>query len=104
MDSSNSARHFLGEVTSLSRDALHIYIGLAVLLLAVVLWKKPLSDWRPIALVVLASLSGPIWRYVDTLSHGGTPRWHADWLDVWQTLFWPTILFGLARFTNALRR
>ena len=99
-----STKIFLSEVTSLGKDALHIYVGLAVMLLVVVALKKPLSDWRPIAAVALASVAGEIWDVIDTFSHGGTPKWNANWKDVWNTMFWPTILFGLARFTKVLKR
>ena len=99
-----STKIFLSEVTSLGKDALHIYVGLAVMLLVVVALKKPLSDWRPIAAVALASVAGEIWDVIDTFSHGGTPKWTANWKDVWNTMFWPTILFGLARFTKVLKR
>jgi hypothetical protein len=99
-----STKSFLSEVTSLGKDALHIYVGLAVMLLVVIALKKPLSDWRPIAAVALASVAGEIWDVIDTFSHGGTPKWNANWKDVWNTMFWPTILFGLARFTKVLKR
>ena len=99
-----STKIFLSEVTSLGKDALHIYVGLAVMLLVVIALKKPLSDWRPIAAVALASVAGEIWDVIDTFSHGGTPKWNANWKDVWNTMFWPTILFGLARFTKVLKR
>ena len=99
-----STKIFLSEVTSLGKDALHIYVGLAVMLLVVIVFKKPLSDWRPIAAVALASVAGEIWDVIDTFSHGRTPKWNANWKDVWNTMFWPTILFGLARFTKVLKR
>ena len=99
-----SAKIFLGEITNLSKDALHIYVGLGVMLLVVIAFKKPLSDWRPIAAVALASVAGEIWDVIDTFSHGSTPRWNANWKDIWNTMFWPTALFGLARFTKALKR
>ena len=99
-----STKIFLSEVTSLGKDALHIYVGLAVMLLVVVALKKPLSDWRPIAAVALASVAGEIWDVIDTFSHGGTPRWHSDWRAVWHTMFWPMVLFALARFTKVLKR
>ncbi len=99
-----STKIFLSEVTSLGKDALHIYVGLAVMLLVVIALKRPLSDWRPIAAVALASVAGEIWDVIDTFSHGGTPKWNANWKDVWNTMFWPTILFGLARFTKVLKR
>jgi hypothetical protein len=104
MSLSDAPQSLLSAATSLSADAFHIYVGLAVLLLAVAFLKKPLSDWRPIALVALASLAGAIWRYVDAYSHGTRPQWHADWRNVWHTLFWPAVLFALARFTRVLKR
>jgi hypothetical protein len=104
MSAFQSTKIFLSEVTNLGKDALHIYVGLAVMLLVVVALKKPLSDWRPIAAVALASVAGEIWDVIDTFSHGGTPKWNANWKDVWNTMFWPTVLFGLARFTKILKR
>lgn len=99
-----SAKIILMEVTNLSKDALHIYVGLGVMLLVVILFKKSLSDWRPLAAVAVAALAGEIWDVIDTFSHGGDPEWNANWKDVWNTLFWPSILFGLARFTRILKR
>ena len=99
-----SAKLFLVEATNLSKDALHIYVGLGVMLLVVILFKKSLSDWRPLAAVAVASVAGELWDLVDTFMHRQTLRWDASWKDVWNTLFWPTILFGLARFTRVLRR
>ena len=99
-----SAKLFLVEATDLSKDALHIYVGLGVMLLVVILFRKSLADWRPLAAVALAAVAGEVWDVIDTLSHGGTPHWSLNGKDVWNTLFWPTILFGLARFTRVLKR
>jgi hypothetical protein len=63
---------------------------MAVMLAVVAIWKKPLSDWRPLAAVALAAFAGEIWDVIDTWSHGGTPKWDANWKDAWNTLFWPT--------------
>jgi hypothetical protein len=104
MSSYQSAKMFLVEATNLGKDALHIYVGLGVMLLVVILFKKSLSDWRPLAAVAVASIAGELWDVIDTFSHGRTPRWNANWKDVWNTMFWPTILFGLARFTRVLKR
>ncbi|MEA1015559.1 hypothetical protein [Sphingosinicella sp. LY1275] len=99
-----SAKLFLVEATDLSKDALHIYVGLGVMLLVVIVLRKSLADWRPLAAVALAAVAGELWDVIDTLSHGGTPRWSLNGKDVWNTMFWPTILFGLARFTRILKR
>ena len=99
-----SAKLFLVEATNLGKDALHIYVGLGVMLLVAVVWKKSLRDWQPLAAVALASVAGEIWDVIDTWSHGGTPKWNANWKDVWNTMFWPSLLFLLARFTTLLKR
>lgn len=99
-----SAKLILMDLTNLGKDALHIHVGMIVLLLVMLVWKKPLSDWRPIAAVALASVAGEIWDVIDTLSHGGRPRWNANWKDIWNTMLWPSVLFGLARFTRVLKR
>lgn len=99
-----SAKIFLVEVTSLGKDALHIYVGMGVMLLVVIAFKRSLADWRPLAAVAVASVAGEIWDVIDTWSHGGTPKWNANWKDIWNTMFWPTVLFGLARFTRVLKR
>ena len=92
------------EASNLGKDALHVYVGLAVMLLVVIAFRRSLGDWRPLAAVALASVAGEVWDVIDTWSHGGSPRWDANWKDIWNTMFWPTILFGLARFTKVLKR
>jgi hypothetical protein len=104
MSAFQSFKLFVLEASNLSKDALHVYVGLIVMLLVVILFKKSLSDWRPLAAVAVASIAGEIWDIIDTFSHGGSPSWNANWKDIWNTLFWPTILFGLARFTRVLKR
>jgi hypothetical protein len=94
----------LMEATSLGKDALHIYVGLSLMLFVVLAFKKPLSDWRPILAVALAATAGEVWDVIDTFSHGRSPRWSGNTKDIWNTLFWPTVLFLLARFTRVLKR
>lgn len=99
-----SAKLVLMEATNLAKDALHIYVGLGVMLFVAIAFRRSLADWRPIAAVAFASVAGEIWDLIDTFSHGGTPRWNANWKDIWNTMFWPSVLFGLARFTRVLKR
>jgi len=99
-----SAKVVVMQVTSLGKDALHVHIGLGVMLLVVIAFRKSLSNWLPLAAVAFAAVAGEVWDVVDTFSHGRTPRWDANWHDIWNTLFWPLVLFGLARFTRVLKR
>lgn len=92
--------HLLG----LPKDALHIYVGLAIFLAAAALSRRPLGSWVPIAAVAAAALVGEAWDLIDTHSAGARPHWDRNWHDVWNTCFWPAMLFVLARYTRLLSR
>ena len=92
------------QLLGLPKDALHIYIGLIVFLLSAALFRWPLRSWRPLGAAFVIALVGEIWDIVDTLRFGGTPIWSRNWHDVWNTCFWPAVLFLLARYTGLLRR
>lgn len=91
------------EVTGLSKDALHVYVGLIVFFATAVLLKRSLADWRPIAMVLLASLAGELWDIVIAFALNET-MWADSWKDLLNTLFWPAAIFVLARRTTVLRR
>ena len=99
-----SAKIVLIQATSLGKDALHVYVGLALMLFVAIALRKPLSDWRPIVAVAFAAIAGEGWDIVDTFSHGSRQRWGGNFKDVWNTLFWPSVIFLLARFTRVLKR
>jgi len=92
--------HLLG----LPKDALHIYVGLAVFLAAAALSRRPLGSWVPIAIVVVAALTGEAWDLIETHAAGARPHLERNWHDVWNTCFWPAILFLLARYTRLFSR
>jgi hypothetical protein len=88
----------------LPKDALHIYVGLFIFLAAAALLRRPLSSWLSLACVLLAAVAGEVWDVIDTWNAGRDPIWWRNWHDIWNTLFWPTVLFLLARYTRVLRR
>ncbi len=97
------AKLWLGDVTGLAKDAMHVYVGLTVFLLAAILLRRPLRDWRPLAAVVVAALAGEVWDIVDTGLAGQRLRLDLGWHDIWNTLFWPAVLFAAFRWTRLLR-
>lgn len=99
-----TARHYLAEAVDLSPDAFQISLGLGVMLLVVVAFRKSFADWRPLAAVALAAVAGTLWGGIDAMTHGATPHWSPDGKAVWNMMFWPAVLFGLARFTRVLKR
>jgi hypothetical protein len=97
------AKVALAAWTGLPKDALHIYVGLAVFLLTAALFRKPLRSWLPICAVLATALAGEAWDAVETWEAGRTIVWERNWHDVWNTCFWPSALFLLARYTRLLK-
>ena len=76
----------------LSRDALHIYVGLAVLLVMAFALRKHLSSLIPLAIVFLVAVIGEIVDIRDDLVTRGYWRLGASVHDMVNTVFWPTVL------------
>lgn len=94
---------WLMQISGLPKDALHIYVGLAVFLLAAALTRRPLRSWVPIGAVAAAAIAGEVWDIVETYRAGERIHWWRNWHDLWNTCFWPAVLFVLARFTRLVR-
>lgn len=89
--------------TGLSKDALHIYLGLGVWLLAAALFRRSITSLRPwLAVLVVACVIEGFDAFDDWVQLGRW-RWRASLHDVVNTLFWPTVLAVLARFTRLLK-
>ena len=87
---------FMG-LTGLSKDALHVYVGLAILLGTALLLRWPLERGRPLLAVLAVALAGEIWDVADTLRVGEPLRLGGNWHDIWNTLFWPLVITLIAR-------
>lgn len=90
---------FLIQTFGLAKDALHIYVGLFVFLAVIILFKLPMRDLKPILAVLLVALIGEAWDIYDTAVLGQPQLYGDNWHDIWNTLFWPTAIFALARWT-----
>jgi len=92
-----SAKHAMMSLIGISKDALHVYVGLGVMLTAALVLKKPLRSPLPWLLALAAALAGELWDGFDDLRALGRLRWDASLHDILNTIFWPTILLLLAR-------
>lgn len=90
--------------TGLSKDALHIYVGLAVFLLASILMRKKIRSFFPLIAVLAVAVLGEAVDMRDDIAWIGYWRWWASLHDVLNTLFWPFVFFCLARWTSFLRQ
>ena len=89
--------------TGLAMDALHVYVGLAVLLAAAAVLRRPLGSWLPWLAVLAAACAGELLDIRDDLRILGFWEWQASVHDIWNTLFWPSVFTLLAR-TGVLSR
>lgn len=86
--------------TGLSKDALHIYVGLAVYIAGAFLTRRRLISWLPFIAVLVVSILGEGLDMADDFRTLGHWRWRANVHDIMNTAFWPAALTLLARSTN----
>jgi len=91
-----AAKLILVDTVGLSKDALHVYVGLGVLFVSMVLFRKPLNSFLPVCMVLLAALAGEALDMRDDVASLGYWRWRASLADVVNTLFWPVVVSLLA--------
>lgn len=89
--------------TGLSKDALHVYFGLSVWLLAAALWRKSIATIKPWLMVLLAAVIVEIFDAFGDWRSLGRWRAGASAHDIVNTLVWPTLLALLARYTRLLK-
>ncbi len=85
----------------LSKDALHIYVGLTVFLVSAMLLKKPLRSIGPWLAVLAIAITGELLDMRDDILSLGHWRYMASMHDIINTLFWPTILMLVARLKKS---
>lgn len=88
---------FLVEATGLAKDALHVHAGLLILFVSAWLLRKPLSSSIPWVVVLLAAIIGELLDMQDDLNGLGFWRWSMSLHDILNTVFWPTVLWVMAR-------
>ncbi|MFA5495923.1 MAG: hypothetical protein WC247_14230 [Porticoccaceae bacterium] len=79
------------DILALSKDAVHIHVGLVVFLLAVVLWRRGRLDRWSLLPVLLAAGAMEAQDLRDDLVSLGYMRWSASVHDFVNTVFWPTM-------------
>lgn len=100
MSDYQNAKLIILSILEISKDAIHIHIGLIVFFAAVVLWRKGSFEARClIPVVIVASLMEMLdlrddYRSLDRLRMAAVT---ASIYDLLNTLFWPVIIVVLAR-------
>ena len=87
----NIKLHFLSLV-HLSKDAVHIYIGLIVFFIYVLIFRKSLNSLKGLIPVLLIAVAMELFDLKDDYYSLGYFRWGASLHDIINTLFWPFII------------
>lgn len=99
-----AGKYWLVGNAGLAKDALHVYVGLTLFFGAALLLGWRLSSWKPWSVAAFAALAGEAWDLRDSLVFGTRVDLWANWHDVWNTLFWPSVILLLARQTRLFGR
>jgi hypothetical protein len=87
------------ELTGLSKDTLHVYIGLAVFFAVASVSPRRVRSIVPLLAVLALAAAGEVIDMWYDISTEGYWRWKASLRDMLNTLFWPTVIWLLARFS-----
>jgi hypothetical protein len=86
------------DYTGLSKDALHVYGGMALFLTVRMLWRWR-GGWVLAWLAVLALALSIEWLDMKAeQTDGSMVPDAAHWHDIWNTMVWPTVLLLIGRW------
>lgn len=91
-------KSWLVTASDLGKDALHIYFGLALFMLVRLAWRWR-GGWVVAWLAVLVMACGGEWLDMTAeFSNAAIQPDAAHWHDIWNTMFWPTVLLLVGRW------
>ncbi len=94
----------LVENIGLAKDGLHIYVGLILFFGSMLLMRWPARSWKPWLVALAGATTGEMIDLAEDLIYHRFVYPPANWHDIWNTMFWPTAIFVLARWTRVLSR
>lgn len=75
----------------LSRDAMHIHIGLIVYFALHLGLRRAIGAFLPLILLLAACLAGEVLDLAFITGEGHPVKWLANIHDIWNTMFWPCL-------------
>lgn len=93
LDRLSTTKRELGEALDMSDDLLHVHLGLAIFVVTALLLRRRMRSVWPLAIVAALALANEVMDYAVVEPWSAT---HSA-LDIVNTIFWPTVLFLLAR-------
>ncbi len=99
----NALKTQLSELLGITKDALHIHIGLAIFLAVALVFRRSLASWVPWLALLAFELANELMDIFH--SHAGTIGFElGDSLkDILNTMFWPSVVVIIARWQKRRR-
>lgn len=98
----NTVKTQLSELLNLSKDALHIHIGIGLYVIAMLAFRRGPGSWWPWLTVLGFELAN---EAIDLFHHGfSTLDVSGSVKDVFNTMFWPTVVLTSARIQGRRSR
>jgi cell shape-determining protein MreD len=94
----NALKTELSDLLGISKDALHIHLGLGIFLIAALVFRRSLASWVPWLVLLAFELVNEL---IDIFHlHQGTISFDfaGSLKDVLNTMFWPTVVLVVARW------
>lgn len=100
MSNFEALKFFLITLTGLAKDALHIYVALAIFLGSCLIFGWKTRQWRPWLLALFAAILGEVWDIQGNLEKAQELKLWGNWHDLWNTMLVPTVLVLLSRYST----
>lgn len=97
MSALQAVKLWLVQHVHLAKDALHIYVALGLFFGSALLFGWRVKSWRPWLVVAAAAVVGELWDIRDRQAFRVPQDYGANLHDIWNTLFWPSVIVLLAR-------
>lgn len=91
---------YMLQYSGLSRDALHIHIGIALFFLALWLLRRPPGSWLPAIIVLALCLVGEVFDVLHVAQLGQHQKPFENLHDIANTMLWPVVFTLFARWRN----
>lgn len=99
----NALKTQLSELLGITRDALHIHIGLAIFLAVALVFRRSLASWIPWLALLAFELANELMD-IFHMHEGAIGFELGDSLkDILNTMFWPSVVLIVARWQKRRR-
>ncbi|APG62432.1 hypothetical protein LPB140_06090 [Sphingorhabdus lutea] len=95
-------------MTGLGKDAMHVHIGMAIFIIVRLCWRGRGGWFVAWSAALIAALTGEYLDYkvdiIQSYKYTGQVPDAEHWHDIWNTMFWPSILLLIGRWLQPAKK